>query len=192
MTQEQEAIERTIKSEDIYEGRIVRLRVETVELPNRAYAKREIVDHAKGVGIIAVHDGDQMYMVRQYRCAVKERLLEIPAGLVEPGENPQEAAMRELEEEVGQKATKMTYLLDSYASPGFTNEKLSLFIAEGLTPSEQHLDDTEFLDVESHSIEELYRMVMNFEVVDAKSIIAILFAYQHRDEFRSGKLCFKE
>lgn len=179
--------ERTIKSEDIYDGRIVRLRVETVELPNRAYAKREIVDHAKGVGIIAIHDGDQMYMVRQYRVAVKERLLEIPAGLVEPGENPQEAALRELEEEVGQRAEKVTYLLDSYASPGFTNEKLSLFLAENLTPSKQHLDETEFLDVESYAIEELYRMVMNFEVVDAKSIIAILYAYQHLDDLRQGK-----
>lgn len=171
--------ERTIKSEDIYEGRIVKLRVETVELPNRMYAKREIVDHARGVGILALKDPQTMIMVRQFRVAVKETLLEIPAGLVDPGESPQEAAQRELQEEIGKKAGKLTYLLDSYASPGFSTEKLSLFLAEDLEDSKLSLDATEFLHVEEYPIQTLYQKVRNFEIMDAKSIIAILYAKFH-------------
>lgn len=178
MTMEKETlIERTIKSEDIYKGRIVNLRLETVELPNRMYAKREIVDHARGVGIIALADKENMYMVRQYRVAVKETLLEIPAGLVDPGESPQEAAKRELEEEVGMKTERMEYLLDCYASPGFTNEKMSLFLAGNLKKTEQNLDPTEFLSIEKYKIEDLYSMVLNFEITDAKTIIGIMYAY---------------
>ncbi len=187
MTDKQAAPERTIKSEEIYDGRIVHLRVETVELPNMMYAKREIVDHQRGVGIIALKDEHTMYMVRQYRAAVKEMLLEIPAGLVEPGENPGEAAQRELQEEVGYRANQMDYLLDAYASPGFTNEKLSLFLARDLVASPKELDLTEFLNVEEHRIESLYNMVMNFEMVDAKSIIAILYAYQQLKKHQSGE-----
>lgn len=178
MTKEIESLEeRTIKSEDIYEGRVVKLRLETVELPNRIYAKREIVDHARGVGIIAMPDPESMYMVRQYRVAVKETLLEIPAGLVDPGENPQEAARRELEEEVAMRAGDMEYLLDCYASPGFTNEKMSLFLAKNLSQTSQNLDPTEFLYVEKHSIKDLYSMILNFEITDAKTIIAVMYAY---------------
>lgn len=179
MSEREMMVERTIKSEEIYDGRVVHLRVETVELPNMVYAKREIVDHPRAVGIIALKDPETMLMVRQYRVAVKKDLLEIPAGLIEPNENPQEAAQRELQEEVGFRAKKMDYLLDSYASPGFTNEKMSLFLAQDLEPSELDLDPTEFLEVEEHKIDDLYRKVLNFEINDQKTIIAILYAKFH-------------
>ena len=123
-----------------------------------------------------------MIMVRQYRIAVKENLLEIPAGLVEPGESPQEAAQRELQEEIGFKAQNMEYLLDAYASPGFTNEKLSLFLATNLEPSKLEEDSTEFITVEEHKVDALYRMVLNFEIADAKTIIAILYAKMHQND----------
>lgn len=123
-----------------------------------------------------------MIMVRQYRIAVKESLLEIPAGLVEPGESPQEAAQRELQEEIGFKAQNMEYLLDAYASPGFTNEKLSLFLATNLEPSKLEEDSTEFITVEEHKVDALYRMVLNFEIADAKTIIAILYAKMHQND----------
>lgn len=180
MSDENNRIERTIKTEEIYDGRIVHLRVETVELPNMVYAKREIVSHQRGVGMIVLKDENTMLMVRQYRIAVRQALLEIPAGLVEPGESPQDAAQRELQEEVGVKANRLDYLMDAYASPGFTDEKLSLFLARDLEESKLPLDSTEFLTVEEHNLDDLYRMVLNFEVVDAKTIIAILYARQLR------------
>ncbi|WP_071705572.1 NUDIX hydrolase [Murdochiella vaginalis] len=180
MSEERNNIERTIKTEEIYDGRIVHLRVETVELPNMVYAKREIVSHQRGVGMIVLKDENTMLMVRQYRIAVRESLLEIPAGLVEPGESPRDAAQRELQEEVGVRANQLEYLMDAYASPGFTDEKLSLFLAQDLETSKLPLDSTEFLTFEEHNVEELYRMVLNFEIVDAKTIIAILYAHQLR------------
>lgn len=170
--------EKTVKSDTLYEGRIVNLKIETVELPNKKYAKREIVEHPRGVGIIAMTDHDTMYMVKQFRIAVRETMLEIPAGLVEPSEDPKEAALRELREEVGKRAEKMEYLFDAYASPGFTNEKLSLFYATELKDDALPLDDTEFLEVYEYPVEELYEMVLRCEISDAKSIIAIQYAYQ--------------
>lgn len=170
-------METTVKSETIYDGKILTLKVNTVELPNMKYAKREIALHARGVGIIALTKKGTMYMVRQYRAGVGAVLLEIPAGLVDPGESPQEAAVRELQEEINREPKKLVYLLDAYSSPGFTNEKLSLFLARDLSYSPKDLDDTEFLEVEEYPIEDLFEMVKNFEIVDAKSIIAIQHAY---------------
>ena len=170
-------METTVKSETIYDGKIITLKVNTVELPNMKYAKREIALHARGVGIIALTDRGTMFMVRQYRAGVGEVLLEIPAGLVDPGESPQEAAVRELQEEIDRQPEKMVYLLDAYSSPGFTNEKLSLFLAQDLKYSPKEVDATEFLKVEEYPVEELFEMVKNFDIVDAKSIIAIQHAY---------------
>lgn len=171
--------ETTVKSETIYEGKIIGVRIETVELPNMKYSKREIVDHQRGVGMVAVTPQGTMFMVEQFRIAVKQSLLEIPAGLVDPGENPQEAAVRELQEEIGYKPGKLEYLLDAYSSPGFTNERLSLFLASDLEKSKLEEDETEFLKVKEVPIKELYQKVLNLEIVDAKTIIGIQYAYQH-------------
>lgn len=181
-------METTVKSDTIYDGKILTLKVNTVELPNMKYAKREIALHARGVGIIALTNRGTMYMVRQYRAGVGEVLLEIPAGLVDPGESPQEAAVRELQEEIKRQPESLVYLLDAYSSPGFTNEKLSLFLARGLNYSPKDLDSTEFLEVEEFPVEDLFEMVKNFDIVDAKSIIAIQYAYYecylpNREEF---------
>lgn len=171
--------EKPIKTETLYEGRIVTLKVETVELPNMKYGKREIVEHARGVGVIAVTERNTMYMVRQYRVAVKKMMLEIPAGLVDPEENPADAAKRELQEEIGYSPKKLEYIMDVYASPGFTDEKLSLFVASDLEESKLPEDDTEFLEVLEFSIEELYEKLLNFEITDAKTVIAIQYAYHN-------------
>ena len=178
-SREKEIQEKTLKSDTIYEGRIITVRVETVELPDMKYAKREIVDHARGVGMVALNEENEIYLVRQYRIAVKETLLEIPAGLVEPGETPSQAASRELQEEIGQKANSMEYLMDAYASPGFTNEKLSLFLATDLEPSSLPQDDTEFIEVVTLPIEEAYEKVLNLEITDSKTIIGIQYAYHN-------------
>lgn len=174
--------EKTIKVDNIYEGKILSLRVETVEMPDKKYSKREIVDHVKGVGIIAFDGEDSIYLVRQYRKAIDEFTLEIPAGLVEVNEKPIETAKRELQEEIGYKPLDIEYLFDMHASPGFTNDKLSFFLAKNLEESKLELDEDEFLEEKSYKIEDVYNMVINGEITDAKTIIAVMYAKRLIDE----------
>ena len=174
--------EKTIKVDNIYEGKILSLRVDTVEMPDKKYSKREIVDHVKGVGIIAFDGEDSIYLVRQYRKAIDEFTLEIPAGLVEVNEKPIETAKRELQEEIGYKPLDIEYLFDMHASPGFTNDKLSFFLAKNLEESKLELDEDEFLEKKSYKIEDVYNMVINGEITDAKTIIAVMYAKRLIDE----------
>ena len=174
--------EKTIKVDNIYEGKILSLRVETVEMPDKKYSKREIVDHVKGVGIIAFDGEDSIYLVRQYRKAIDEFTLEIPAGLVEVNEKPIETAKRELQEEIGYKPLDIEYLFDMHASPGFTNDKLSFFVAEDLVESPLDLDEDENLMSKSYLLTDLYQMIENGEITDAKTIIAIFYALRRINE----------
>lgn len=179
---EQKFYEKTIKSDTIYDGKILKLRVETVELENKRYSKREIVDHQKGVGIIAFDGEDKIWMVKQYRKAIDKITLEIPAGLVDPGEMPIETAKRELQEEVGYFPETISYLFDMHASPGFTNDKLSFFLAKDLVKSSLDQDEDENVEALSIEIKELYKMVENGEITDAKTIIAILYCIKLLNE----------
>lgn len=167
--------EETIKSEKIYEGKIIKVKVDTVELPNRSYAKREIVEHGRGVGIVALNCQNQIYLVKQFRKPLNKVIYEIPAGIVEPNESIQEAAIREAQEEIGQKPNKLELLTEAYASPGFTDEMISIFLAQDLEENKLELDEDEFVEVELISIQEALDMIDSFEITDAKSIIAILY-----------------
>ena len=133
-------IEKTMKSERIYDGKILNLRVDTVELPDKKYSKREIVEHPGAVAIIAVNEMNELIIIRQYRKAIDRVLLEIPAGKLELNEEPIESAKRELKEETGYIADKIEYVMEFYTSPGFSNEKIYLFLAQGLNEGEQELD----------------------------------------------------
>lgn len=169
-------IEETIKSEKIYEGKIIKVRVDTVELFNRSYAKREIVEHSRGVGIVAITDENEIYLVKQFRKAIEKVIYEIPAGLVDSGENVTDAAIRESQEEIGMKPGSMTLLTEAYASPGFTDEIFSIFLARDLQENKLDLDDTEELIAIKVPLKKAIEMVENFEITDAKSIIGILYA----------------
>ena len=173
--------ETSIKSDTIYDGKILKLRVETVELQNKKYSKREIVDHQKGVGIIAYNGDDKLWMVSQYRIAVDKVMLEIPAGLVDANEAPIEAAKRELQEEIGFFPEQIDFLFTMHSSPGFTNDKLLFFVAKDLVESKLDLDEDENLEANSYPIDELYNMVENGEITDAKTIIAIQYAMMNRN-----------
>lgn len=173
--------ETSIKSDTIYDGKILKLRVETVELQDKKYSKREIVDHQKGVGIIAYDGDDRLWMVSQYRIAVDKLMLEIPAGLVESNEAPIETAKRELQEEVGFYPETIDFLFTMHSSPGFTNDKLLFFVAKDLKESKLDLDEDENLEAKSYPIDELYNMVENGEITDAKTIIAIQHAMMNKN-----------
>ncbi len=168
--------EKVLDTEKIFQGKIITVRVDSVELPNGNKSKREIVEHHGGVGMIAVTPEREVFMVSQYRIAAKSMMLEIPAGKLELGEDPLEAGIRELEEETGYKANKIVPLGVYYATPGYCEEKLSLYLATDLEFVGQHLDENEFLNVSKFSLDELYNMVMDNKINDCKTAIAILKA----------------
>lgn len=171
--------EKTMKCDRIYEGKILNLKIETVELPDKKYSKREIIEHPNGVAIIPIIDDNKMIMVRQYRKAVEKIMLEIPAGILEVTEEPREAALRELKEETGYDAEKLKYIMEFYTSPGYCDEKIYLFLAENLKEGEIDLDPEEAVEHEIYSIEELVKMVNRGEIVDSKTIIGINIAQNY-------------
>ncbi len=164
--------EKTIKSEKVFEGHIIDVRVDTVVLPEGKTAFRDIVDHPGGVGILAITDDNKIIMVKQFRKPIEEAIYEIPAGKLDAGEEPLLCGIRELEEETGYKAKEFIPLGHMYPSPGFANEVTHLFMARGLYSGEINPDDDEYLDVEKFDIEDVKKMIMYNEINDAKTIMA--------------------
>ena len=165
-----------IHTENKHDGLIVTVMLDSVRLSNGSTAKREIVEHPGGVTVIPVDEDGNVYCVRQYRYAMGEELLETPAGKLEHGEDPLDCAKRELSEETGITAKNYTYLGKMYPSPGFCRETLYAYLATGLEQGESHPDTDELLNVEKIHIDKLYRMVMDGELADAKTIIAVMKA----------------
>ena len=168
--------EKTKSVKNIFDGNIIKLRVETVELPDGKTATRELISHGGGVGIIAVDENGEVFMVSQYRIAAREMMMEIPAGKIDNGEEPLECGKRELIEETGYAAEEFTYLGTYYATPGYCEEKLHLYLARKLKFVGQHLDEGEFLNVKEYKLDDLCNMVMENKINDAKTAIAILKA----------------
>ena len=169
--------EQIVSTKEIFNGRIFKVREHDVTLPNGEAAKREVVLHHGGVGVIAVTPEREVFMVTQYRISADEMMLEIPAGKLEPDENDTyAAAMRELEEETGYRAEKLIPLGTYYATPGYCSEKLTIYLADKLIYVGQHLDEDEFLNLSKIPLDKLYEMVMNNEIRDCKTAIAILKA----------------
>ena len=171
-----EYFEKQIDSELKYKGVIVTVRLDNAELVNGRVVKREVVEHPGGVGILPVDGDGCCYMVRQFRYPFSRQLLEIPAGKLEHGEEPYGAAVRELSEETGFEADELIPLGRCLTSPGFSSEVLHLYLARGLHAGAVHLDEDEFLNVEKHSLSELFESVMRGEIEDAKTVIAVLKA----------------
>lgn len=170
-------IEKKISGEDIFDGVVLHVRKDTVELPNGNTSTREYIKHNGAVCVIPVTDNQEIILERQYRYAIGKVLVEIPAGKLEIGEDRLEAAKRELEEETGYKAGKMTYIGEYYGSPALIEERVTMYLATELTETEVHLDEDEFLEVFTMPLEEAYQKVMNNEFDDAKTQLCILKAY---------------
>lgn len=164
----------TVNSEKIFEGKVINLRVDTVELPNKKYAKREIVEHRGAVGILAI-ENNEIILIKQYRKAVEDFLFEIPAGKLELNEDPLDCANRELIEETGYCPNKIEKLTEFYTSPGFSNEKIYLYKATELKQVGNKLDEDEFIDVIRLSLDDAKEMIKQNKIVDAKTLIAILY-----------------
>ena len=174
--------EKTVSSEKVFEGKVIKLRVDKVAMPDDSLATREVVEHPGGVGIVAVNDKDEIFLVRQFRKPIEKVIYEIPAGKLDSGEPHRECGIRELSEETGMKAENFEYLGYIYPSPGFVDEVTHVYCATGLTQGETHPDDDEYLDVECMPLERAYEMVMNNEISDAKSVFGILKVWQMKSE----------
>ncbi len=169
--------EEVIRSERIFQGRVVNLRVDTVRLPNGRISQREIVEHRGAVAIVPMLDDDTVLMIRQYRLAVNAVLLEVPAGTLEPGEPPERCAARELEEETGHRAGTLQPLFSQYLAPGYSQEILHVFLARDLHPTSQQTEEDENVEVVPMPLQEAVDRVLSGEIKDAKTIAALLVTH---------------
>ncbi len=176
MDESMDFTEKTLSSEEKYKGRFLRVHVDQVSLPNGKTAQREVVDHVDGVGILALDEHNNVLTVTQYRYVYQQLLMEIPAGKLEPGEDPVSGALRELREETG--AVPDTFLpLGRYIpAPGCYGESLYLFLARGLQMGSQDPDEDEFLTVDRVPFDEMVHRIMAGEIEDGKTIAAVLKA----------------
>ncbi len=171
-----ELFERKLTSRQVFDGVVVKLFVDEVELPNGNKSIREIVRHPGAVCVVPVTDEGEVIMVRQFRYAFGEVLLEVPAGKLEPNEDPLSAALRELEEESGVVANRVEHIGEIYTTVAIFDERIQLYLATELTYKNAHPDADEFLEVEKIPLSTLVDMVMNGEIKDSKTQIAILKA----------------
>lgn len=172
---EKDLVERCIKSELIYDGQVVHLYVDQVELPDGKPGLREYVKHIGAVAVLPLTENEEVICVRQYRYAHGVVMTEIPAGKLDSrDEDHVEAALRELREETGATCQKLTYLGLFRSTPAILDEKIDLYLAEGLTFGERDLDDDEFLNTVRIPLSDLVEDVMQGRITDGKTQVAIL------------------
>lgn len=174
---EQGLRETPVSRERIFDGKVIDVEKWTVRLPDGALAPREIVLHRGAAAVVAVDDAGFVTLVRQHRVAVGEVTLEIPAGKLDaPGEDPLVCAKRELEEETGLRAQRWQPLTVLLTTPGFSSERIALYLATGLSAAKAHPDEDEFLDVVRMPLDEAIGRVMRGELCDGKSAVGLLMA----------------
>ena len=175
MNREDSLEEKTLSSAYIYQGKFINLRHDKVKLPDDRETIREIVEHPGAVAILALTEKKEIVMIRQFRKPADEVLWELPAGTLEEGEDLVSCARRELEEETGYYPRKIKKLITFFSSPGFCNEKLTLFLAEDLEKRNKNEDDDEFIQVELIKPNEALKLVQENIIKDAKTIIGIFY-----------------
>jgi len=166
--------EEKISSRPVFAGRLLKVRVDTVRLPNGVESTREVVEHPGAVAVIALTPERELILVRQYRQAVGEVMLEVPAGVPLAGEEGAAAARRELEEETGWRAGSVKKLFSGYASPGYSNEVIQFFLAEELASFQQKTDEDELIEVVKLPLGEARALLRTGKIKDNKTILAIM------------------
>lgn len=167
--------EKRVNSKKIYEGRILNVRLDTVTAP-KGHAHREIVEHNGAAAAVAVTDDRKVVMVRQFRYPAKRVVLEVPAGKIDPEEEPEATMIRELREETGYEATDVKFIGRINPSVGYSEEMIYIYLMQGLKEGKQELDEDEALEVELIPFGELYERAEKGELEDAKTIAALFFA----------------
>lgn len=175
-------IEQVLGTQVVYTGAYLSTEQQTVVLPDGRQVIRDIVRPPNAVAIVPIDDDGRIHLVRQYRPAIRQAIYEIPAGIIDHGERPVTTARRECEEEVGLRPRRLLKLCTFYSAVGFSTGSIQLFLAQGLMACrERRHDATEFLQVHAIPFEQAYHWVLSHKIVDAKSIIGILWAKQRLD-----------
>ncbi len=169
-----------IASRQVYAGRLLRVDVETVRSPAGATIELELVRHPGAAAVVPIVSeldsaDPHVLLIRQYRHAADGFIWEIPAGVLEPGETPEECARRELREETGATAREMKLLTSVYTTPGFTDERIHLFLASGISVAEQNLESDELIEVATLPLSQILEMIRDGEITDCKTIVAVLY-----------------
>jgi ADP-ribose pyrophosphatase len=165
---------RRLSSRRIYTGKVLSLDLDEVEEPGGVHTKREVVRHSGSVAVLAIQDDGRIVLVRQYRYPVDAFVWELPAGRLDPGESPEEAAQRELQEEIGFKAGRLQKVAFFHTTPGFCDESMHVFRATGLAASKAQGDEDERIEVQAFTLTDLEAMIDRGEIREGKTLVAIL------------------
>jgi ADP-ribose pyrophosphatase len=168
--------EKTISTKSIYQGNIIKVESLNVLLPNGKEATRDMVSHPGASVVVPISENGELYMVRQYRKPIEKESLELPAGKLDAGEDPEVCAKRELKEETGLTAKNMKHIISIHSTPGFCNEVLHMYVAQGLEQGDACADEDEFISTERTPVNDLIDKVLKHEITDAKTIIGVLLA----------------
>ena len=170
-------------SEIIFQGRLLDVRRDEVILPNGNTSTREWIKHPGAVCCVPILPDGKIGLIRQFRYPVNQEMIELPAGKLNTGEKPETCAVRELEEEIGYKPDKLTFLTHIHPAIGFANEKMWLYLAEDLVQTETNLDTDEFLELMPTALDDAVEMVWNGKISDVKTIIGILWVERHYSDY---------
>ncbi|MFL3025876.1 MAG: NUDIX domain-containing protein [Candidatus Neomarinimicrobiota bacterium] len=170
--------EKKLSSKKIFQGKLINLFLDHVKLPNGETSTREWVDHPGAVCIIPILPSGEICLIRQYRYGPRQEFIEIPAGKIDKGEKPLDCARRELSEEIGYAAKKLTFLTKIYPAIGFSNEMMWMYLGENLNKTERNLDQDEFLELVPVTIQQAFDWVKSGRISDVKTIIGILWVHQ--------------
>ena len=166
-------LEECISTNRIYEGKVVNLRVDEVRLENGNVARREVVEHPGAAAIVPILDGGDVILVRQYRYPIRNDLLEIPAGTLKANEDPERCAVRELEEETGYRCNSISKVMECFLAPGYSTEKIHIYLAKQLTKTQTKMDQDECITLERCPFSEALQKIRKGEIRDAKSIVGL-------------------
>jgi nudix-type nucleoside diphosphatase (YffH/AdpP family) len=169
-------IEEVIGTESIFNGKIVHLRVDTVRLPNGRESKREVVGHGGAICVVPMQDNQTVLMIRQFRLPAGKILLEVPAGGLEDGENPDDCAMRELQEETGFRAGNLTRMFTMYLAPGYSTELMYAYLATDLSDDKLAQDEDENLELVPMKLDDAIAAIFRGEIEDSKTVAALFAA----------------
>lgn len=176
--------EKELKRVQIFKGRLLTLRVDTVKVPSGNQTTREVVEHPGAVAVIAITKDNEMILVRQYRKPTEQVLLEIPAGVPKQGETGEITAKRELAEETGFHAKKARKIWEGYATPGYSDERIHFYLAEDMTCLKQNTDEDEFIEVVLIDVAACLDLLKNGKIIDNKTMIGIMIA----DLYQKGEI----
>lgn len=178
MAHDAELRERLLESREVFAGRLVRVTVDTVALPNGEPARREVVHHVGAVAAVAMDDDGMVHLVRQWRHAADRALLEIPAGTLGPDEPPDDCVRRELAEEIGQVPDRLELLTSMFVAPGYDNEVIHIYLARGLRAETRPADEDETVQVAAMSLREALAACRDGRICDGKSIAGLFLAWE--------------